>query len=763
MSSPAVRRRCVPKFASTGRRIASAAAVAALLAAPAVAQEPAAGADVMIVLDASNSMWGQIDGIAKIEIARQVVGELVRGWDPDRSLGLVAYGHRREGDCTDIETLIPVGPVDAEAFTAAVDGLVPRGKTPLTEAVREAAEALSYADRPATVILVSDGIETCDADPCALGAELERRGVAFTAHVVGFDVAAPEEQAQLQCLAENTGGMFLAAADAAELTDALETVAKPEAAPQPDPAAPARLTLEAVEGSESGPAITDGVDWSVFDPGTERGLSVPEGEARPTLDVKPGTWTVRAERGGDAAVATVEVAPGEERTVRVVLPAARPAASLSIEPEAPTISQEISVTWDGPGADGDYVTVVEPGAAEGTYRDYAYTREGNPLTLALPDRAGTWEIRYVQGDGGATLGALQVIVADVPVALDAPEQAAAGDTVTVAWEGPDGGGDYVTVVEPEADEGAYRDYAYTRDGNPLDIRLPEDAGDFELRYVSGRSGRTLAARPISVRAVEARLEAPASAPAGSRVEVAWKGPDNDGDYVTVVEAGAAEGTYRDYAYTRAGNPVEITLPDDAGPHELRYVTGAEDRTLARAPIAVEAVDAALEAPSTVGAGGLVRVDWTGPDNDGDYVTVVEAGAPEGSYRDYAYTREGTPVEIRVPDASGAYELRYVTGGSDRTLASVPLTVEAASATLEAPPVVKAGQPFPVGWTGPDNPGDYITIVEAGAPEGSYADYAYTRDGTPVEIAAPDAPGAYEVRYVSGGGDSTVERVAVEVR
>lgn len=83
--------------------------------------------------------------------------------------------------------------------------------------------------------------------------------------------------------------------------------------------------------------------------------------------------------------------------------------------------------------------------------------------------------------------------------------------------------------------------------------------------------------------------------------------------------------------------------------------------------------------------------------------------------------------------------------------------------LDAPEDVAAGDTVAVAWEGPENAGDYITIVAAGAPEGSYADYAYTRDGTPVEIAAPEAPGLHEVRYVSGGGDSTVESVDVEVR
>ena len=155
----------------------------------------------VMVLDVSGSMWGQIEGRSKIEIAREVIAGLMTNWNPSTELGLVAYGHRREGDCTDIETVIPVGPVDANQFVSTVNALVPRGKTPLTDAVRQAAETLRYKDTPATVILVSDGIESCNADPCALAQELEKAGVGFTAHVVGFDVAKVEDQAQLRCIA----------------------------------------------------------------------------------------------------------------------------------------------------------------------------------------------------------------------------------------------------------------------------------------------------------------------------------------------------------------------------------------------------------------------------------------------------------------------------------------------------------------------------------------------------------------------------------
>ncbi|HCQ64843.1 MAG TPA: hypothetical protein DIU07_06600, partial [Rhodobacteraceae bacterium] len=55
--------------------------------------------DVMVVFDGSNSMWGQIEGTAKIEIARGVMDNLLGEWTDDRSVGLMAYGHRQRGDC----------------------------------------------------------------------------------------------------------------------------------------------------------------------------------------------------------------------------------------------------------------------------------------------------------------------------------------------------------------------------------------------------------------------------------------------------------------------------------------------------------------------------------------------------------------------------------------------------------------------------------------------------------------------------------------
>ena len=201
----------------------------------------------IIVLDASGSMWGQIDGRAKLEIAREALGSVPAGMDPATEIGLIAYGHREKRNCADIELIVPPGPGTAAAITEAANTMKFLGKTPLTDAVRQAAAALKSTEAKATVILITDGIETCEADPCALGAELEASGVDFTAHVVGFGLTEDEGKA-VACLAENTGGKYIQASDAGQLVEALKTtVAVAVAEPAPMPVAvpvPAPAALE---------------------------------------------------------------------------------------------------------------------------------------------------------------------------------------------------------------------------------------------------------------------------------------------------------------------------------------------------------------------------------------------------------------------------------------------------------------------------------------------------------------------------------------
>ncbi|MBL8580091.1 MAG: VWA domain-containing protein [Mesorhizobium sp.] len=214
----------------------------------------------IIVLDASGSMWGQIDGKAKLEIARDTLKTVLQTVPQDMELGLMAYGHREKGSCSDIELVVPPAPGSGGAISAAADKMKFLGKTPLSAAVKQAAEDLKYTEDKATVILITDGLETCNADPCAVGNELEKAGVDFTAHVVGFGLTA-EEGRQVACLAENTGGKYIQASDADTLKDALvqtvvaEPAPAPQPAPAPEPAAPEFNLIPRVSLVEGGPDL----------------------------------------------------------------------------------------------------------------------------------------------------------------------------------------------------------------------------------------------------------------------------------------------------------------------------------------------------------------------------------------------------------------------------------------------------------------------------------------------------------------------------
>jgi Ca-activated chloride channel homolog len=216
------------------KRAALALIFSSILSAAALAE----GQRVILVLDASGSMWGQINGKAKMDIAKDVVGKVLSTWKPEDDIGLVVYGHREKGSCTDIETMLPPGPLSIRDFMSPVKALSPKGKTPMTQAVRQAAEALKYTEQQSTVILVSDGLETCGADPCAVARELEKAGVNLTVHTVGFGLDDKNAIAQLKCMAEETGGIAVLADSADELESAFkQTVeAKPEPEPAPAPA-----------------------------------------------------------------------------------------------------------------------------------------------------------------------------------------------------------------------------------------------------------------------------------------------------------------------------------------------------------------------------------------------------------------------------------------------------------------------------------------------------------------------------------------------
>jgi len=182
------------------------------------------GTQYLFVFDASGSMWQKIDNEFKITIAKSVLKELVQKLPDDARLGLVAYGHNREGDCNDIETLVPIGPADKAAFNKKVDALNPKGKTPIALSVNHVLSILRTESlKHTTIILISDGLETCEGNACETMKNAKAAGVNITTHVIGFGIS-ESDISELECLAQAGGGMYLPANNAQELNEVLNQV-----------------------------------------------------------------------------------------------------------------------------------------------------------------------------------------------------------------------------------------------------------------------------------------------------------------------------------------------------------------------------------------------------------------------------------------------------------------------------------------------------------------------------------------------------------
>jgi hypothetical protein len=333
--------------------------------------------------------------------------------------------------------------------------------------------------------------------------------------------------------------------------------------------------------------------------------------------------------------------------------------------------------------------------------------------------------------------------------LSGPSQVSVGAPLAIEWTGPGVGQDFISVDGVGLPESSYGSYVYANAGTPAQLTAPDTPGRYVVRYHSGTSGyAVLASHPIEVVDVTATLTVPASVDAGAQFTLTWTGPGNASDFISIDPVGAPERDYGDYAYATEPS-VTLTAPDRAGQYVVRYHMGGSYRVIGQAPVVVGGVTASLTAAASVAAGSALEVSWTGPANSGDFLSIDSVGSPEIDYGSYAYAAAGNPLTIRVPEAPGAYEVRYHTGGSYAVIGRTPLEVLANTATVVGPTSVAGGAEFAVEWTGPDNSGDYVTIVPAGASNREYLTYAYTRTGSPATLDAPLEPGAYEIRYMTG--------------
>ena len=182
---------------------------------------------IEIILDASGSMLGKIDGQRKIDIAHKALSELVTGLPDNAEVALRTYGRQRSNDCQDVELVQPLSKLDRSALIGQITNIIPvaESRTPLALSLQQTADDLRNIDGSAMIILVSDGDETCGGDPAAVAAKLRAERPELRISVIGFNVGPEEWRTRLRTTADNGGGSYFDAANAAQLATALQNAA----------------------------------------------------------------------------------------------------------------------------------------------------------------------------------------------------------------------------------------------------------------------------------------------------------------------------------------------------------------------------------------------------------------------------------------------------------------------------------------------------------------------------------------------------------
>lgn len=186
---------------------------------------------LLLILDASGSMNSNDgSGQSKIAAARQALNQMVDSLPEGTQVGLRVYGHRasnaerdRSAGCRDTELIVPIQPLNRQSMKSAINSFQARGWTPIGSSLQSAERDLPPSGQR-TIVLVSDGLDTCGApDPCEMARDLAKRGVNLKVHTIGFQVDAQARE-QLKCIAGATGGTYQDAGSAIALSDQLKQI-----------------------------------------------------------------------------------------------------------------------------------------------------------------------------------------------------------------------------------------------------------------------------------------------------------------------------------------------------------------------------------------------------------------------------------------------------------------------------------------------------------------------------------------------------------
>jgi len=146
---------------------------------------------ILFVLDASNSMVQYMDGSSRMDVAKKLMTKMVDSLYQLQNieLALRVFGHQQSiavKDCQDTKLEVPFKPGNKAALKETINNLKPKGYTLIAQSILSASSDFPSTPGRNIIILITDGVEECSGDPCAIAAALLKKGIVLQPFIIGI-------------------------------------------------------------------------------------------------------------------------------------------------------------------------------------------------------------------------------------------------------------------------------------------------------------------------------------------------------------------------------------------------------------------------------------------------------------------------------------------------------------------------------------------------------------------------------------------------
>ena len=161
---------------------------------------------VLFVFDASKSMKAEYKSTTRMQGAKELFYKFIDSLNKQKNIqfALRMYGHTVKyppGDCKDSKLVVPFGKNNIALIKNKVSEAKPTGITPIEHSLTESANDFPDTKGVNMIILITDGIEECEGDPCKARQKLMEKGIVFKPFIIGIGLS-PEQIKTFECVGD---------------------------------------------------------------------------------------------------------------------------------------------------------------------------------------------------------------------------------------------------------------------------------------------------------------------------------------------------------------------------------------------------------------------------------------------------------------------------------------------------------------------------------------------------------------------------------